>query len=115
MNDQESADVIAQSISEPAIATESTPLKIALGIEYDGSHYYGWQRQNEVRSVQERLEKALSQVANEPISVFVPAELMPEFMQPGRLCTLRQRLIAKMRHGRWGLIPIYHKILPFVG
>lgn len=43
--------------------------KIALGIEYDGSKYYGWQRQNEVRSVQEKLEKALSQVANEPISV----------------------------------------------
>lgn len=34
--------------------------KIALGIEYDGSKYYGWQRQNEVRSVQEKLEKALS-------------------------------------------------------
>lgn len=31
--------------------------KIALGIEYDGSKYYGWQRQNEVRSVQEKLEK----------------------------------------------------------
>ena len=44
--------------------------KIALGIEFDGSKYYGWQRQNEVRSVQEKLEKALSQVANEPISVF---------------------------------------------
>jgi tRNA pseudouridine38-40 synthase len=44
--------------------------KIALGIEYDGSKYYGWQRQNEVRSVQEKLEKALSQVADEPINVF---------------------------------------------
>lgn len=43
--------------------------RIALGIEYDGSKYYGWQRQNDVRSVQEKLEKALSQVANEPISV----------------------------------------------
>ena len=43
--------------------------KIALGIEYDGSKYYGWQRQNEVRSVQEKLEKALSQVANERINV----------------------------------------------
>lgn len=31
--------------------------KIALGIEYDGSKYYGWQRQNEVRSVQEKLER----------------------------------------------------------
>ena len=43
--------------------------KVALGIEYDGSKYYGWQRQNEVRSVREKLEKALSQVANEPINV----------------------------------------------
>ena len=49
---------------------EQQPIcKIALGIEYDGSRYYGWQRQNEVRSVQEKLEKALSQVANEPITV----------------------------------------------
>ena len=44
--------------------------KLALGIEYDGSRYYGWQRQNEVRSVQEKLEKALSQVANHPVTVF---------------------------------------------
>lgn len=43
--------------------------KIALGIEYDGHHYYGWQRQRSVRSVQEMLEKALTQVANEPINV----------------------------------------------
>lgn len=29
---------------------EQQPIcKIALGIEYDGSKYYGWQRQNEVR------------------------------------------------------------------
>lgn len=48
-----------------------TPLhKIALGIEYDGSKYCGWQRQNDVRSVQEKLEKALSKVADEPINVF---------------------------------------------
>ena len=34
---------------------EQQPIcKIALGIEYDGSKYYGWQRQNEVRSVQDR-------------------------------------------------------------
>jgi tRNA pseudouridine38-40 synthase len=44
--------------------------KYALGVEYDGSRYYGWQRQQEVASVQACLEKALSQVANEPVSVF---------------------------------------------
>lgn len=44
--------------------------KIALGIEYDGSHYYGWQRQQEVPSVQAALEIALSKIANEDITVF---------------------------------------------
>ncbi|SUB83130.1 tRNA pseudouridine synthase A [Pragia fontium] len=44
--------------------------KIALGIEYDGGGYYGWQRQQEVASVQGHLEKALTTVANQPVSVF---------------------------------------------
>ncbi|MFQ0996757.1 tRNA pseudouridine(38-40) synthase TruA [Gilliamella sp. CG25] len=47
-----------------------TTSKIALGIEYDGSGYFGWQRQQSVDSVQERLESALSVIADEPITVF---------------------------------------------
>lgn len=43
--------------------------RIALGVEYDGSQFYGWQRQREVVCVQEVLERALSQVANSPIEV----------------------------------------------
>ncbi|TNH01094.1 tRNA pseudouridine(38-40) synthase TruA [Testudinibacter sp. TR-2022] len=45
-------------------------MKIALGIEYDGSRYFGWQRQQAVKSVQQTLETALSQVAAHPVSVF---------------------------------------------
>ncbi|AKO45409.1 tRNA pseudouridine(38-40) synthase TruA [[Haemophilus] ducreyi] len=45
-------------------------MKIALGIEYDGSNYFGWQRQAEVVSVQQTLEEALSKVANTTIEVF---------------------------------------------
>lgn len=45
-------------------------MRIALGIEYDGSAAYGWQRQLEVPSIQQSLEEALSIVANEPIEVF---------------------------------------------
>ncbi|QSA20044.1 tRNA pseudouridine(38-40) synthase TruA, partial [Vibrio furnissii] len=44
-------------------------MRIALGIEYDGTQYYGWQRQREVNSVQEELEKALSVIANHPVEV----------------------------------------------
>lgn len=42
-------------------------MRIALGIEYDGSCYFGWQRQKEVGSVQAQLEKTLSKIAAEPI------------------------------------------------
>ncbi|UDQ74709.1 tRNA pseudouridine(38-40) synthase TruA [Pectobacterium brasiliense] len=56
--------------ADAAAENERAPLKIALGIEYDGSLYYGWQRQSDVASVQACLEKALSKVADEPIEVF---------------------------------------------
>ncbi|MGF1701404.1 tRNA pseudouridine(38-40) synthase TruA [Photobacterium makurazakiensis] len=44
-------------------------MRIALGIEYDGAKYHGWQRQNDVVSVQGCLEKSLSKIANQPIEV----------------------------------------------
>jgi tRNA pseudouridine38-40 synthase len=43
-------------------------IRIALGLEYDGSHFHGWQRQTALPSVQESLETALSQIAEELIS-----------------------------------------------
>lgn len=44
--------------------------RFALCIEYDGSQYQGWQRQaHSAQTVQEQLERALSKVANESISV----------------------------------------------
>ncbi len=41
----------------------------ALGLEYLGSEYCGWQRQSDQPSVQEELETALSNIATEPVSV----------------------------------------------
>ncbi len=43
--------------------------KFALGVEYDGSAYCGWQRQDHSPSIQQELEQALSKVADEPITV----------------------------------------------
>jgi len=44
-------------------------VNIALGIEYSGSNYCGWQRQKHSPSVQQELERALSQIANHPVKV----------------------------------------------
>jgi tRNA pseudouridine38-40 synthase len=44
-------------------------MRIALGIEYDGTDFLGWQRLSHGASVQGRLEQALSFVAAEPIEV----------------------------------------------
>ena len=45
-------------------------MRIALGIEYDGSDFAGWQLQEEeVRTVQGSVEQALSTVADHPVRV----------------------------------------------
>jgi tRNA pseudouridine38-40 synthase len=44
-------------------------MRIALGIEYDGTDFFGWQRLKEGPSVQARLEQALSRVADHPVEV----------------------------------------------
>lgn len=44
-------------------------MRIALGIEYDGTAYNGWQRQRTGIGVQLRVEEALSKVADEEIAV----------------------------------------------
>ncbi|MDO9011805.1 MAG: tRNA pseudouridine(38-40) synthase TruA [Gallionella sp.] len=44
-------------------------MRIALGVEYDGQPYCGWQSQAEGRTVQDTLQAALSQIAGAPISV----------------------------------------------
>jgi len=46
-------------------------MRIALGLEYAGDHFHGWQSQNNAPNVQDFVEKALSKVANHPIKVAV--------------------------------------------
>ncbi|MBS9780195.1 MAG: tRNA pseudouridine(38-40) synthase TruA [Moraxellaceae bacterium] len=42
---------------------------LAMGIEFIGTNYRGWQRQQEVVCIQEVLETVLGKIANEPIEV----------------------------------------------
>ena len=49
--------------------TDDPRHRIAIGIEYEGSSYHGWQIQKGSASVQEHLEGALSKVANHKITL----------------------------------------------
>ena len=44
-------------------------IHVVLGVEYDGTEFYGFQRQSHAPSVQEALESAISKVADEPIRI----------------------------------------------
>ena len=44
-------------------------MRIALGVEYDGGNYCGWQSQPDGNTVQDALQRALSQIAGESIGI----------------------------------------------
>jgi tRNA pseudouridine38-40 synthase len=45
-------------------------MRIALGIEYNGSGFHGWQSQHGLSTIQGHLENALAKIANGPIHLF---------------------------------------------
>jgi len=44
-------------------------MRIALGVEYDGSAFHGWQIQPQGNTVQDALQAALAQIAGQPVDV----------------------------------------------
>lgn len=61
--------------------------RIALAVEYDGSAFRGWQTQEAgVRTVQSELEKALSRVANHPVTVSCAGRTDAGVHATGQIC-----------------------------
>ncbi|HWW19977.1 MAG TPA: tRNA pseudouridine(38-40) synthase TruA [Steroidobacteraceae bacterium] len=47
----------------------SRPGRVAVGVEYEGGAYSGWQQQRTANSIAATLERALSSIADEPVEV----------------------------------------------
>jgi tRNA pseudouridine38-40 synthase len=62
-----SENVLQEDYEEPAepIASE----RVALVVQYVGTHFHGWQRQPQQRTVQEEIEKAIAQISGHSVSV----------------------------------------------
>jgi tRNA pseudouridine38-40 synthase len=61
---------MAEQLSDHRIHESEAVYRIALGLEYDGSAYNGWQVQPHAPSIQGALAAAASAVANEPVTIF---------------------------------------------
>ena len=44
--------------------------RVALLVQYDGSHYSGWQKQKNATTVQEILDRALLKITNRSVKTF---------------------------------------------
>ena len=73
-------------MSQPA-----DPTTIALGVEYDGAAFHGFQRQRDQSSVQAALEAALSQVADEPVRVVAAGRTDAGVHATGQVVSFRTR------------------------
>ena len=57
----------AHTVGEPVEPAQLR--RCAIGVEYDGGRFHGWQVQSGVKTVQQELEEALSSVAAQPVRV----------------------------------------------
>jgi tRNA pseudouridine38-40 synthase len=78
-------------------------MRIALGIEYDGHEFYGWQSQEALRTVQGCLEEALSKVASENISVFCAGRTDAGVHAAGQVIHFTTNAIRELRAWTMGV------------
>lgn len=62
------ASAAAEASADAAAEAAPAVRRIALGVAYRGEAYHGWQSQPDGRTVQDHLQKALSQFAAQPVS-----------------------------------------------
>jgi tRNA pseudouridine38-40 synthase len=70
-------------------------IKLALGVEYNGSLYSGWQLQSDTRSLQGELERALSEIADHPIKTYCAGRTDSKVHSIGQVVHFETKSIRK--------------------
>lgn len=60
--------------------------RIKLTVEYDGTHFHGWQRQADARSVQQDLEEAIKEITGEDVRLYVAGRTDAGVHAKGQVC-----------------------------
>ena len=90
-------------------------MKLAFGIEYDGSAYHGWQSQVGVQTVQACLEKALSVIANQSVKVICAGRTDTGVHGLGQVVHIETTTNRKKVHGYSELTLTCQRISVFSG
>ena len=77
-------------------------MRIALGVEYDGHDFHGWQAQNHLLTVQGSLEQALCLIANERVKVFCAGRTDAGVHATGQVVHFETNAIRELR--AWKLV-----------
>ena len=87
----------------PLSGTGGPAMVIALGVEYDGSAYAGWQRQRHALSVQEDLENAIERIANHPVRTVAAGRTDAGVHATGQVVSFRSPAPRPLKAWRDGL------------
>jgi tRNA pseudouridine38-40 synthase len=77
-------------------------MRLALGVEYDGSGFSGWQYQDHSPSVQEAVETALAKVANHPVRVHCAGRTDTGVHATGQVIHFDTEAVREMRSWIFG-------------
>jgi tRNA pseudouridine38-40 synthase len=72
-------------------------MRIALGIEYDGQPFRGWQIQQNLPTVQGYLEEAFSKIADKPIQVFCAGRTDAGVHASGQVIHFETEIVRSLR------------------
>jgi tRNA pseudouridine38-40 synthase len=72
-------------------------MRIALGIEYNGHGFYGWQQQENLLTIQGSLETALTRIADEPIMLFCAGRTDAGVHATGQVAHFDTNAVRQMR------------------